>query len=113
MKVNYIFVAAIWLDLKSDFDFYVPKCTVLALLYIFYKYMLLVMDLCLWKLWNRANKTETWTLWDDTSPCFKGLMLCLHLANVSTNDFEKKLNDILIIFEVMIKEKSLWALLRF
>lgn len=40
------------------------------------------------------------------------MVSCLCLANVFINDFERKLNDMLIKLEMIVKEKVLWMLLR-
>lgn len=46
-------------------------------------------------------------LLDDIIFSCRGMVLCLCLANVFINDFERKLNDMLIKLEMMVKEKVL------
>lgn len=43
---------------------------------------------------------------DNNSSC-RGMVLCMCLANVFINGFEKNLNGMLIKFEVIVKEKVL------
>lgn len=49
-------------------------------------------------------------LGDMISSC-RGMVLCLWLANVFINGFEKNLNGMLIKFEAIVKEEVLWTLL--